>query len=588
MRLINVSTFKLEEYNGSGIPKYAILSHTWGKDEVSFAEFETPEAQHRAQDKAGYDKILRFCRRAEKDGHRHVWADSVCIDKRSSSELTEAINSMFKWYQKADVCYAYLSDVSGSNFQQCIPRSRWFTRGWTLQELLAPRNLIFIDQDFNVSCSREFVAHSVSEVTGIEEDLLEYNSVNRIRGQSIAKRISWAARRVTTRIEDQAYSLLGIFGINMPLLYGEGPKAFQRLQEEIIKRSDDQTIFAFELKTHRTNSDSGSTVMDSLNPGHYLASSPFSFADSGDIEPMPHDPSRIESTVITNLGLQIHLPILPTRQRANDKDSDAQQHQIALLNCRRASDGSYIGMMISSGEFTDSRPEVSKSMRSRLIGVSGGFIAEATVTVNHDIIGEARYATLVLRSKSGPYEMRNFYPSWDTLEQVHWTLCCRYFGLQPWSDFLENWQMERVDALAYHNLARFSVIYPVDVDFEHPDEEEYNCTFKLSAKESNKPHALLLVFRHLVHKRTIELILLEPFAEVSGEIQISRVDGAGGRSATIKRLQRWNGGWEPLIEGSTSLHGSTYERTTVNIKFADLKILDQRCIDLEIRIEDLK
>ncbi len=595
MRLINVSTFKLEEYNGRGIPEYAILSHTWGEDEISFTEFETPEAQRRARHKAGYVKIRRFCRRAEKDGHRHVWADTVCIDKRNSSELTEAINSMFEWYRGAEVCYAYLGDVSSSNFQQCISSSGWFLRGWTLQELLAPDHLIFTDQDFNNSCSRESVAHSVSTVTGIERDFMGdcNHRVSRIRGQSIAKRMSWAAHRVTTRIEDRAYSLLGIFGINMPLLYGEGEKAFQRLQEEIIKTSDDHSIFAFSLRPHRTKSDSISSLMDSLAPGHYLAPSPVSFADSGDIEPMAYDLSLIDSTVITNRGLQIHLPVLPIRQCAKDEYDHIQHYQIALLNCRRASDGSYVGMMISSRNFKDARHDVSKSLRSRVFYVSIKHRIEATVIVNPDIISRARYATVVLRNIFDHFEIRNLYSPRHTPVQFPWTLCCRYYNFNSEKFCYEKFQLERVDVLACRNMYSFSVMYPVAFDSAHPvafDSAEppvfCDYTFRLRGNEENIPPALLLVFKDSSHNQTIELILLKPFPELSWETRISRLDGSGGRSSTEERLQQWRGDWVFLLEGSKTLDGHAHKETTLKMNFAKHQILDQHCIDLEISVED--
>jgi hypothetical protein len=126
MRLINVATFRMEEFLGNNIPKYAILSHTWGNEEVSLAEFDTPAARQ----KEGYQKIVYTCDQARIDSIPYAWVDTCCIDKSSSAELSEAINSMFQWYKQSKFCYVYLSDVTLENFPEEFPKSRWFTRGW--------------------------------------------------------------------------------------------------------------------------------------------------------------------------------------------------------------------------------------------------------------------------------------------------------------------------------------------------------------------------------------------------------------------------------------------------------------------------
>ena len=142
MRLINCSTLQLEEFFGTNIPPYVILSHTWGADEVSFAAFTSGQPLVGS----GYQKIVFTCQQAIKDRIGYAWVDTCCIDKSSSAELSEAINSMFAWYQKSVRCYAYLSDVSEASMDQDFPKSRWFTRGWTLQDMLAPTKVIFYDQ----------------------------------------------------------------------------------------------------------------------------------------------------------------------------------------------------------------------------------------------------------------------------------------------------------------------------------------------------------------------------------------------------------------------------------------------------------
>lgn len=174
------------------------------------------------------------------------WIDSCCIDKTSSAELSEAINSMFKWYQKAQVCYAYLSDVASarqnpSDRYSDFRLTKWFTRGWTLQELLAPSSVEFCDCNWVEIGTKLSLQNEVSKVTGISiEHLQDYSAA------SVAQKLSWASLRATTRREDEAYCLMGLFDVNMPTLYGEGDKAFLRLQLEILSQTDDESLFAWE------------------------------------------------------------------------------------------------------------------------------------------------------------------------------------------------------------------------------------------------------------------------------------------------------------------------------------------------------
>ncbi|KAF7550885.1 hypothetical protein G7Z17_g5416 [Cylindrodendrum hubeiense] len=250
MRLINAQTLEFEEFFENAVPKYAILSHTWERDEVLHQQFLQPEPATKR--KAGYLKIERACSEARNRGLDYVWVDTCCIDKTSSAELSEAINSMFRWYEAAEVCLAYLVDVppteNGGN--SLFEASRWFTRGWTLQELLAPRALDFFASDWTFIANRTHLASRVSNITGIDEEYLltdpSLGSRTDLLGTaSIAKKMSWASMRITTRKEDIAYSLLGIFGVNIPLIYGEGAKAFLRLQEEIMRSAFDPTLLAW-------------------------------------------------------------------------------------------------------------------------------------------------------------------------------------------------------------------------------------------------------------------------------------------------------------------------------------------------------
>jgi hypothetical protein len=238
MRLLNTNTLTLTDFQGTP-PEYAILSHTWGNGEVTFADFT--DTSHT---KPGWDKIFKCTKLCRHEGWQWVWIDTCCIDKSSSSELSEAINSMFAWYQKASICYAFLSDVTSKRREQRqgqFAESRWFTRGWTLQELIAPAYLIFLDSEWTEIGTRAYLSSIIEDATGISS-----SDMANFRGRSVAKKMSWAARRKTTRIEDQAYCLMGIFDINMPLLYGEGEKAFLRLEYEILRTSDDESIFAWQ------------------------------------------------------------------------------------------------------------------------------------------------------------------------------------------------------------------------------------------------------------------------------------------------------------------------------------------------------
>jgi hypothetical protein len=143
MRLINTSTGRFEEFIGRNIPKYAILSHTWEEEEVSFKDTSDPSCKS----KKGYSKIAMTCRLAAEAGLGYAWVDTCCIDKSSSAELTEAINSMFQWYGRAAICYVYFSDmVPSASLETGLQGCRWFTRGWTLQELIAPKKIDFFDQ----------------------------------------------------------------------------------------------------------------------------------------------------------------------------------------------------------------------------------------------------------------------------------------------------------------------------------------------------------------------------------------------------------------------------------------------------------
>ncbi|KAH8895544.1 HET-domain-containing protein, partial [Thozetella sp. PMI_491] len=338
MRLLRHRDTQVVEMLGDKVPEYAILSHTWGDDEVTLADMHThqssltmstdsPDEQRRkstarssVERKAGFKKTYQSSAVAQTLGFDYVWADTCCIDKTSSAELSEAINSMYRWYQASGICIAYLSDVvpikeeDPAARDSSFRRSRWFTRGWTLQELIAPSKLLFFAKDWSVLGGKSDPSFCglLSEVTAVDRRIL--NGTLSPQDMSVASRMKWAAFRKTTRVEDVAYSLIGIFNVNMnvslvpiePLLYGEGTRAFIRLQEEIMKDSDDQSLFAWAILEPEPENREPETLHG------LLATSPALFLDSGAIRPLP--PLQTVESVpsqITNQGLRVSLYLRP-------------------------------------------------------------------------------------------------------------------------------------------------------------------------------------------------------------------------------------------------------------------------------------
>ncbi|RYP73942.1 hypothetical protein DL769_004113 [Monosporascus sp. CRB-8-3] len=217
MRLLNVDTFTLDIFDVAHAPNYAILSHTWGKDseEVSYDDVS---AGRLARAETRPNKVSGCCKQAKKDGYKYVWIDTCCINKTDSVELQEAINSMFRWYQKAQICYAFLSDVPPGadphDPQSEFFSSRWFRRGWTLQELLAQPNVRFYDSVWSHLGTKGDLSDAIENITGIPSLFLL--GITELCYASVAQRMSWAAGRVTKREEDIAYCLLGIFGVIIP------------------------------------------------------------------------------------------------------------------------------------------------------------------------------------------------------------------------------------------------------------------------------------------------------------------------------------------------------------------------------------
>ena len=323
MRLIRIKgdELVLEEFaDASSAPGYAILSHTWDIGEVTFQDMQDRDIAHL---KAGYTKIINCCRQAARRHIFYVWIDTCCIDKSSSAELSEAINSMYQWYSSAIVCFAYLSDVQAETVrfdQSFLSRSKWFTRGWTLQELIAPARVIFFDCEWIEIGTKTDLSSIIFTITAIDEYTLLGKSPP--RDVSVARRMSWASQRKTTRTEDIAYCLLGLFEVNMPLIYGEGKKAFMRLQEEIMKSSDDQSLFAWHASSAQDTED---IVYHELKPiSGLLASSPAQFQLSADI--VPYRNWRSSSAYsMTNQGLKMKLPTYTIDQTG---------FSVGILSCR--------------------------------------------------------------------------------------------------------------------------------------------------------------------------------------------------------------------------------------------------------------
>lgn len=308
MRLINTRTFEQKDrFKDNGTPPYAILSHRWGEHELTYqdflntskAAFNSPPTNLGTDKNSGASKIAHACAQAKQAGLEWIWIDTCCIDKSSSAELTKSINSMFRWYQEAQICFAHLADVNRqdntkkkADVDNEILDSEWFERGWTLQEMLAPREMQFFDANWGPIGSRSELTPLISKAARISPEHLKD-----FRRASVAQKMSWMAGRVTSEEEDTAYCMLGIFDLNMDLRYGEGRKAFGRLQEMIISSSSDESIFAWRSKKFESSG--------------LLAPWPDCFRHSGDIILQPDKISHARASYrMTSQGLQFPAPIM--------------------------------------------------------------------------------------------------------------------------------------------------------------------------------------------------------------------------------------------------------------------------------------
>ncbi|OTB19247.1 hypothetical protein K445DRAFT_18854 [Daldinia sp. EC12] len=311
MRLLNTHSFELRSDDQAAFLQdgYAVLSHRWVGKEVTFDQLykylPAIKAAEKPLSSPQVDKIRAACITARNQGIKWMWIDSCCIDKSSTVEETESINSMFKWYRDATVCITYLCDVD-KNFSpepttpqpfRSINRdgpSEWFFRGWTLQELLAPRRQLFYDTHWNYIGTKDDLAYSLEQITGIE---MAYLTSKRHFGEaSIAAKMSWMAKRTTTRVEDIAYSMLGIFNVNMNPQYGEGIKAFRRLQQILLSTSTDESILAWRMPTLNAGAKYNFNLTD-WKPDEWGLLAPFPewFKDSGRVTVAGHPSTSTES-----------------------------------------------------------------------------------------------------------------------------------------------------------------------------------------------------------------------------------------------------------------------------------------------------
>ncbi|TFA98847.1 hypothetical protein CCMA1212_009450 [Trichoderma ghanense] len=345
MRLLDARTLELVDVIDNNVPRYAILSHTWGDEEItiqqlrrlggcsqlSLASPQTLDKKRRATVlKKGYIKISGAAQLAVSRGLDYLWVDTCCIDKTSSAELSEAINSMYLWYEQSAECYAFLADVDPPNaahpdaLHENLRRSRWFTRGWTLQELIAPKLVHFYAKDWSLLGQKDAPADFtkiISEITSIDEEVLN-GRIDPLQ-LSVSARMAWASRRNTTRLEDTAYCLMGLFQVNMPLLYGEGRRAFTRLQEEIIQRTDDQSIFAW---NSFDDEDEDPDALFGL-----LAQSPAQFKHAGSLQVLPPLPVYASApSAMTNQGLRVQLYLEPL---ADNDEGIMEEDYHAILDC---------------------------------------------------------------------------------------------------------------------------------------------------------------------------------------------------------------------------------------------------------------
>ncbi|KAK5732041.1 hypothetical protein LTR17_010877 [Elasticomyces elasticus] len=311
LRLIDVQTLRLKRVHDKAPPS-AILSHTWGEDEISLQEWESGDPAVTL--KEGHLKVINACKQAEHDGIGWLWADTCCIDKTNNSELAESIQCMYDWYHNAEVCYVLLSDVDGISavashdepfgLEACSPH-------FSHKELIAPRRIVFYSKDWTVFDDLPDLLPIVPGITNIPEAVLRHEK--KLNECTFAQRLSWASSRETKRIEDQAYSLLGILDVVMLPHYGEGPKALLRLQKVLLAEEGGLTVLAWDSQ-------------DPAQSACLLAPSLACFRSSGDIEAKLSSITTAEYS-FTNVGLSGYFLVMPM--------AASPEHMFTPLRCYR-------------------------------------------------------------------------------------------------------------------------------------------------------------------------------------------------------------------------------------------------------------
>jgi len=312
--------------------EYAILSHCWSTsegDEIGFKEMMAlgkEDGREALQERPAYKKIVDSCNQAHRDGLLWLWVDTCCIDE---PDRAEALKLMYQWYQQATKCYAYLHDLVGNTLPTGIGdrMPRWFFRGWTLQELVAPRVVLFFSQSWVLIGDKGTLRSALTKITKIPEQILaaeRFPHPDDPCRPSAAQIMSWAADRETTKTEDRAYSLMGLFEVHMEMRYGEREGAFYRLQEAILTKYNDHSIFAWFGKER---------------PGNVLADDPSDFGDSADVLGMDPAIAFNDSTPAAEEGIRVEQRHAKAHLLITRCLGSSYHFQATLACCRKPADG---------------------------------------------------------------------------------------------------------------------------------------------------------------------------------------------------------------------------------------------------------
>ncbi|EIW51946.1 HET-domain-containing protein [Trametes versicolor FP-101664 SS1] len=497
-RFLNTWTGEFEVHSDPKKVTYAILSHVWRSaedgGEQTYGDVRkiqvavkkglshissSPPTKYReegtifAHPKLS-DKIKGFCRVAREAGFLLVWNDACCINKTDSVELSEAINSMYEWYRLSDMCYVYLADVRDGDRPQAgssaFPKSRWHTRGWTLQELIAPERLVFLTGTWRFLGTKMGLARTLQKVTGIDFEILTGRAT--LESVSVARRLSWAAKRETTRVEDHAYSLMGIFGVHMSPIYGEGENAFLRLQEEVMKTVPDQSIFSGGGSCTMHSLTKRSSSHEQLGP-HYpglFASSPLAFTSASSITPVT--PSRLATTlglrgsedvppmdyVFTPEGVRMRLLCLPLSGSQLILDTFRELRTgDACVRCRRLGDPTWIALLQCEDEY--GHPIALPLYRPRNQGGNDQGLSVGTHSPCADVAGQEPYRTVHLSQEALSIILNRLQPKVvEVLLLRHFSRPSILKSLQPDDDLprLDLWRADHYQQVAF-DIAPHSV-----------------------------------------------------------------------------------------------------------------------------------